>query len=456
MNSKKKKTILLSCGVLLLVTVICLALVAIIGIGVSLLWPLSQSNLDTNDGIESEVPVGSGFPEDMMASAMTIEEQVQEIRGLAANEDFERELITATDLEATVKDEFFADYTDEEARQDAIVLASLGLLPPEFDLKQWYTDLYSEQIAGYYDDEIKTMFVVQDTGFGGSEKLTYAHEYTHVLQDQVYGFDDYLDMSEEACQADSEKCAAIQALVEGDAVTTELLWFQDYATRKDYNDLMDVYDSYESPVLDSAPPYMEADLYFPYDFGQIFVDSFTNEGGYERLAEVYANLPISTEQILHPERYPEDKPIPVNLPDLTAVLGGDWSLYDQDVMGEWYTYLILSKAYEPGWQLSESISSAAAEGWGGDAYGFYLNENTDEVVFVLDTVWDTTSDADEFAAAFKSYAGYRWDEADPLLAGHTTWIGDDGVVDFVQNGDRTVWVIAPDVQIAADVMVELE
>ncbi len=76
--------------------------------------------------------------------------------------------------------------------------------PPDFDLKQWYTDLYSEQIAGYYDDEIKTMFVVQDTGFGGYEKLTYAHEYTHVLQDQVYGFDDILDMSEEACQADSE------------------------------------------------------------------------------------------------------------------------------------------------------------------------------------------------------------------------------------------------------------
>ena len=38
-------------------------------------------------------------------------------------------------------------------------------MPPDFDLKQWYTDLYSEQIAGYYDDEIKTMFVVQETGF---------------------------------------------------------------------------------------------------------------------------------------------------------------------------------------------------------------------------------------------------------------------------------------------------
>jgi hypothetical protein len=263
-------------------------------------------------------------------------------------------------------------------------------------------------------------------------------------------------MSEEACQVDSEKCAAIQALVEGDAVTTELLWFQNYASRQDYNDLMEVYENYESPVMDSAPPYIEADLYFPYEAGQVFVESFTNDGGYDRLAEVYANLPVSTEQILHPERYPEDTPIPVDLPDMSEILGDDWSRYDQNVMGEWYTYLILNQAHEPSWQLSDPQASAAAEGWGGDAYAVYLNEDNDQVVFILDYFWDTTADADEFAAAFKTYAGYRWDNADPILSGHATWIGENGVVDFFQAGDRTVWVIAPDVQTAMAVMAELE
>ena len=284
MDSKKKKYILLSCGVLLVVAVICLGLIAITGIGVSLIWPFGQTNGDVTEVVtdvviapteaqaETEVaatdvvteePVVDTFPADMLDTATTIEDQVQELRGLTATENFSRELISESDLEDTVKNEFFADYTDEEAQQDALVFATLGLMPPDFDLKQWYTDLYSEQIAGYYDDEIKTMFVVQETGFGGYEKLTYAHEYTHVLQDQVYGFDDKLDMSEEACQADSEKCAAIQALVEGDATVSELLWFQNFGTRKDYNDIMEMYDSYESPVLDSAPPYMEADLYFP-------------------------------------------------------------------------------------------------------------------------------------------------------------------------------------------------
>jgi len=460
MDSKKKKYILLSCGVLLVVAIICVALIVITGIGLSIFLPINQSSATATEAFETEAvteePVISTFPEDMLETATTIEDQVQELRGLAATENFDRELISQSDLEETVKNEFFADYTDEDAQQDALVLATMGLLPPDFDLKQWYTDLYSEQIAGYYDDEIKTMFVVQETGFGGYEKLTYAHEYTHVLQDQVYGFDDQLDMSEEACQADSEKCAAIQALVEGDATVSELLWFSEYGSRQDYTDIMDMINNFDSPVMDAAPPYMEADLYFPYEAGQVFVESFTDEGGYPSLAEVYNNLPVSTEQILHPERYPNDTPIPVDMPDMTSALGAGWTLYDQNVMGEWYTYLILNKAYEPSWQLSEPTASAAAEGWGGDSYAIYLNQDTNQVVFIMDTVWDTTADADQFAEAFRTYAGYRWDAADSLILGHTTWDGVDGVVDFFQNGARTVWVIAPDAQTVEALMFELE
>ena len=52
--------------------------------------------------------------------------------------------------------------------------------------------------------------------------------------------------------------------------------------------------------------------------------------------------PVSTEQILHPEKYPPYKPIPVELPDLSSTLGADWVEIERNVMGEWYTYLILA------------------------------------------------------------------------------------------------------------------
>ncbi len=253
-----------------------------------------------------------------------------------------------------------------------------------------------------------------------------------------------------------ERCAAIQALVEGDASLTELLWFQSFASQQDYEDLMQAYDNYELPVLDSAPPYMSADLYFPYEKGQVFVQLLYNDGGYTGVDQAYNDLPVSTEQILHPDRYPADTPITVSLPDLTDLLGSSWSLYDQNVMGEWYTFLILNKSFDEAWQLSESFASTAAEGWGGDAYAFYLNEDTDQVVFVLDTVWDTQSDADEFASAFTSYADLRWQAASEGIGGLSTWTGPDGTIVFLQDGTRTLWLMAPDPSLVQSILTELQ
>jgi hypothetical protein len=71
-----------------------------------------------------------------------------------------------------------------------LILSLLGLLPPDFDLKNFYNQLYSEQIAGFYDSETGEIYVVKGETFGISEKMTYAHEFTHVLQDQTFGFEE--------------------------------------------------------------------------------------------------------------------------------------------------------------------------------------------------------------------------------------------------------------------------
>jgi hypothetical protein len=93
-----------------------------------------------------------------------------------------------------------------------------------------------------------------------------------------------LNYNEEACEVDSERCAAIQALIEGDASWTEILWFQTHATRSDYLDLMQVYEGFDSPIFNDAPPYIQLDLLFPYDKGFAFVEhTFTNRAVLQRL-----------------------------------------------------------------------------------------------------------------------------------------------------------------------------
>jgi hypothetical protein len=265
-----------------------------------------------------------------------------------------------------------------------------------------------------------------------------------------------LGLDEESCEADSERCAAVTALIEGDATLTELLWFRSYAMEQDYEDYNKAFEDFESPVFDSAPPYMAADLYFPYEYGYIFVQLLYNDGGFDAVDAAYQDVPLSTEQILHPEQYPDDKPLTVKLPDLTEVLGEGWTLYDENVMGEWDTYLILNKAYEKSYRLSESIAEEAAAGWGGDAYAFYLSDATDEVVFVMDAVWDTMDDAGEFADAFVDYADLRWEFNPSGMDGYPTWSGENGTIVLLHESDRTLWVLAPDYETAESLLTELQ
>jgi len=461
MKSKNKKNILLSCVVIIIVTCICLGIIAVSSAGVSLIWPSEKTEQVTlPPTIEATQEVGptkeSELLKELREAMSKIETQVALLRGLEAVESVDRALITSEELKEIVTTEFFSEYTDEDARQDVLILSALGLLPESFNLKNFYHELYGEQIAGFYDSETKEMYVVQGTGFGGYEKITYAHEYTHVLQDQVYGLDEGLGMNDESCEEDSERCAAVQALIEGDATLTELLWFRSYATEQDYEDYNKAFEDYESPVLDSAPAYIAADLYFPYEYGYIFVQLLYNKNGYDAVDAAYENVPVSTEQILHPERYPDDKPVEVTLPDLTEILGEEWILYDQNVMGEWYTYLILNKAYDETYRLFETTAENAAEGWGGDAYAFYLNDSTDDVVFVMDSIWDTTDDADEFADAFMDYADLRWENGGSAIEGYPAWLGANGAVVFLQEGDRTLWVLAPDAEIAESILTALQ
>lgn len=478
MKSKKQKNVFLSCVVILVIACVCLSVLLIGGAGVSFLWPSKATEADSTPAVnevtqiitgaeeaetataqlQTEEPSGDeeALPVELRKAMSKIESQVIGIRGLQPTDPVERDLITAEKLEEIVTTDFFSEYTDEDARKDVLILSALGLLPEEFELKQFYNDLYSEQIAGFYDSEEKEMYVVQGTGFGGYEKMTYAHEYTHVLQDQIYGLEEGLGLDEESCEADSERCAAVTALIEGDATLTELLWFRSYATEQDYEDYNKAFEDFESPVFDSAPPYMAADLYFPYEYGYIFVQLLYNDGGFDAVDAAYQDVPLSTEQILHPEKYPDDKPLTVKLPDLTEVLGEGWTLYDENVMGEWYTYLILNKAYEKAYRLSESIAEEAAAGWGGDAYAFYLNDATDEVVFVMDAVWDTMDDAGEFADAFVDYADLRWEFNPSGMDGYSTWSGENGTIVLLHESDRTLWVLAPDYETAESLLTELQ
>ncbi len=383
-----------------------------------------------------------------------IQAQVSEIRGLDPTKDVPRKLLSPEQLSDKVTTDFFSDYTPEEASRDRAVLNLLGLLPADFDLLDFYTRLYSEQIAGFYDDEEKAMYVVADGDFTGVERDTYAHEFTHALQDQYFDFNGALNYTEEACEEDSERCAAVQALMEGDATLTEMLWLQQHATASDIQDLQRYYQDYESPIFDSAPAFMQKDFLFAYEKGYEFVQVLYAQDGFASIDAAFSQTnPVSTEQILHPARYPEDVPMPVELPDLSEALGAGWEEVERNVVGEWYTWLILAMGEDPDWRLAEDLAWQAAEGWGGDAYSVLENSQTGETAMIVRTIWDSTSEGVEAYAAFEDYTALRFSKADVLGVMQA-----DGVFASLlrDEGSGFTWLLAQNPETLLRLIAELD
>ena len=393
---------------------------------------------------ETLEPTPEEIPPDVAEQMNQIEGQVIGLRNLQPIGFVSRALLTRDQLRQKIEADFLEDYSLEEAQDDTIVLSALGLLESSFDMFTFYQELLSEQIAGQYDHKEKEMDVVQGFGFGGTERLTYAHEYAHALQDQNFDIENGLNYTDEACEEDSERCAAVQALLEGDASMLELDWFSNFATPQDVVDIQTFYQDYESPIYNSAPDFLREDFIFPYIYGQTFVEHLHRQGGWDAVNAAYLDLPVSTEQILHPERYPEDKPIDVLLPDLNPLLGDSWRELDKGIMGEWYTFLILAHGLNPEARLDDFEARTASDGWGGDAYIVYYDDQINGIVLVMHTSWESLNDATQFYNAFQNHSTSRFGAPASSGPSQLGWSHDGGYTELRMQDQYTTWILAPD------------
>jgi hypothetical protein len=98
---------------------------------------------------------------------------------------------------------------------------------------------------------------------------------------------------------------------------------------------------------------------------------------------------------MHPERYPNDVPQPVDVPDLSGALGPGWHDLDVMTVGEAWLQTMLRL------RLDHATADVAAAGWDGGTYRAWTNG--DAVAVVLTTVWDTGADARAFAQAAQDW-----------------------------------------------------
>jgi hypothetical protein len=383
-------------------------------------------------------------PAQVDAKIDEIEAFVITTRGLSPEEPVELTFLTTAEVVERTRTDFEEDTTPEELADDALVLEAFGLMDAEVDLYELLIRLYSEGVAGFFDPDTHDMVVVSDGGFNAYERVVFAHEYTHALQDQVYGIR-ASGFSDEMFDENPQRFGAIQAVLEGDASLLEEQYLDTYSTgeRAQYNRAV---NNVDVSIYADIPPFLLQDFIFPYTSGLEFVRHFYDDGGWPAVDALWTNPPVSHEHILHPERYETgDLPVIVARPALTDTLGSGWRQLDSSVNGEWYTYLILAWGLDPNTRLPEATARTAAEGWGGDGYVVYYHDAEANAVLAAEWVWDTPADADEFAEAFREYAAARSDESfASLIAGGECWRLASSLMCLFVTGDRTLWLSAPD------------
>ena len=444
------RKLLLTLLTLILVACVCLTGSGLAAAGTFMLNSAKEINSSPQDGLPFPVILpesleGEALPRDMLAAMDQIQLEVAQIRRLAPQQAVYRDVLSKAELQKVVESEFFRDYPTEDVQVDTQLLTALGLLEPGFDLLGFYQNLYSEQVAGYYDPETKEMIVVQADDFSGLERMTYAHEYTHALQDQTYDLYNGLGFQDGLCVLNGDECAAVLALIEGDATFTEQLWFFRNSSQQDKLDVQAFALNFQTPVFDSAPEFMRQDFMFPYIQGNEFVQSQYDKAGWLGVEWAYDQPPLSTEQILHPHLYFGEIPQYVHMPLMADEQSG-WKMVDSGVLGEWYTLLVLAYGWQPEARLPLAQAKEAAAGWGGDSYALYDHSKTNQQALVVRWLADSQADADQLFAALSQYGQTRWSGGDWTFpdANQAVMENPEAAVWISRMGNEILWVLAPD------------
>ena len=356
--------------------------------------------------------------------------ETSQLRELAILHPVQSSAQSRAEIEKMVVANLDQETTPAQMHASEATLKKLGLAPPGFQLRPLIVRVLTEQVAGYYDPKSQQFHLADWIDIDGQKPIM-AHELTHALQDQHFNLRRFQDWP----KGDSDAELAAHSLIEGDATLAMSLYVSKSPLRALAFLKSLASTGMASEELDKAPRALRETLLFPYQEGLNWTRSLYEDGGWGKVSAAFTNLPQSTEQILHSEKYfVHEAPVKTSLPDLHLLLGRGWRRIDSDVNGEWSTYLILDQFLK-----SAGESRRAAAGWGGDRYAVY-EDSRGQVVYVSMANWDTEKDAGEFFAAYVRRSKLRYPDARVISGAGGVWSArtSEGNVTIEMRGRRVM------------------
>lgn len=327
---------------------------------------------------------------------------IEELSRVSAERRLEVRVASAATLEAYLINRLDSEYPGDTLKNLKLAYAAFGLISETVDLRALLVDLLLEQTVGYYDPARDVLFIREEVSPEQRDAVL-AHELVHGLQDQKRDLDTLLQS-----RGGNDARTAAQAAVEGHATVVTFAHALSQMTgapaaverlpelSPDMAGLL--FNTSTMPRLAQAPSIIRETLIFPYLGGARYVQRLWKSQGGQPLP-FGEWLPESTEQLLHTERLltERDRPSPV----VISEPGGGWEVRYARDLGE-----LEIRIYFEEHLRDKGAAAQAAAGWDGDAY--MLISRGDQFALVWYTVWDTESDAAEFAAAYREVFAARF------------------------------------------------
>ncbi|MEX2465909.1 MAG: hypothetical protein WD995_03315 [Gemmatimonadota bacterium] len=314
-----------------------------------------------------------------------------------------------SELEGYLRFKLDEEFPRDEAEATVRAYSMLGLVGDDLDLRGLLLELYTEQVAGFYEPDSTALFVMDDQPRDALEGLL-LHELVHAVQDQTVDLD---AMTSSALGND--RAAAAHAAIEGHATLVMLEFMMERMTGQpvDLAEVPELADqllpalddmSAQFPALAGAPEIVRRSLLFPYVHGAGFVQELWAREG--RVPPFGRHLPTSTEQVMEGDF--SDTPVVVEL----TVRGG--RIVHEDVLGRLEVEVLVET------HLGQEARSLG-EGWGGDRFVLVSPDGGGPEVLAWVSVWDDEASRDAFSSGFQ-----------PVLAD----LGGSAALESIEPGGR--------------------
>lgn len=371
-------------------------------------------------------------PPELFTRIDAIVKELEAVTGLHLKHRVPSSFIT----KAKVKD-FLSQRVKEVAkpadiRAEELTLKKFGLAPPDFDLAKTTIDLLTEQAAAFYDYDKKKLFITESTSPESQEPVL-IHELAHALADQNFHLARFIRQGRKS----DDGSTARLAVMEGQAswLMAECLARRNGQRLKDSPSLVATMSHANEggdgqyPVLDRAPLYLRRSLIFPYSSGMLFQHAVYMKDGKLAFSSVFQRAPISTQQILHPDKYfAAVSPSMPALPEWPQTRG--FKSLVGGVFGE-LEFSVLLEQFG-----SRELAAELAPHWRGSQFELRENRKQQRVVLLYSVEWDDEPSAVRYFDFYRQALTKKWKRlaiaAD--TPGALTGTGDDGRFELRRNG----------------------